>query len=109
MDRDFRTYALDRVSSADARQIARLFYPLLGADDRPTANEMLAAARPLLETVLDHHREAAYLAPIADGKYQPELLFNKQLEITERIRLHPALIWKEDNVAQHMVQSRKPS
>jgi hypothetical protein len=51
MDRDFRTYTLDRVLKVDAKQIDNLLYPLLKADDRPTPAEMLAATRPLIESV----------------------------------------------------------
>jgi hypothetical protein len=102
MDRDFRAYSIDRASDVDTKQLDRLLYPLLKADDRPQAAEMLAAARSLLEGVLDHTREEAYLAAIASGKYQPELLFPNKAEIVERIRLHPALLWKAQNVAEHI-------
>jgi predicted nucleotidyltransferase component of viral defense system len=108
MDRDFRTYKIDRVSEIDAKQVESLLYPLLKANDRPTAIEMLAATKALLESVLDHGREAAYLAAIAEGKYQPELLFSEHPEIVERIRERPALIWKADNVARHLTKSQKP-
>jgi hypothetical protein len=46
---------------------------------------------------------------MASGKYQPELLFPKQPEIVERIRRHPALLWKAANVAEHLSKSKKPS
>ena len=107
MDRDFRTYKIDRVSEVDAKQVGSLLYPLLKANDRPTATEMLAATKPLLEMVLDHNREAAYLAAIAEGKYQPELLFPERTDIAERIREHPSLIWKAENVARHLHKSKK--
>lgn len=35
MDRDFRTYAMDRFDVIDAKELERLLYPLLRADDRP--------------------------------------------------------------------------
>ena len=109
MDRDFRTYAINRVSEVDAKQIERLLYPLLRADDRPTVIEMLTATAPLLKRVLDHHREAAYLAAIAEGKYQPELLFPEQPTIAAKIRSHPALVWKAENVARYLAKSKKSS
>jgi hypothetical protein len=43
------------------------------------------------------------------GKYQLELLFPKHPEIVERIRLHPALVWKAQNITQYLAQSKKPS
>jgi nucleotidyltransferase AbiEii toxin of type IV toxin-antitoxin system len=83
MDRDFRTYAIDRISEIDSKDIDRLLYPLLKADDRPDAATMLAGTTPLLAAVLDHTREKDYLASIATGKYQPELLFPKHPAIVE--------------------------
>ena len=109
MDRDFRTYTMDRFDSIDPKDLERLLYPLLKADDRPTAPEMLKALSPLLNTVLDHEREATYLEAMAAGKYRPELLFPEQPEIVERIRQHPALLWKTENIARHLSRSKKNS
>ncbi len=109
MDRDLRTYQMDRFKALDQKELERLLYPLLRADDRPTFEKMLSAVSPLLETVLDHERESSYLEAMASGKYQPELLFPEQPEIVERIRQHPALLWKADNVAQYLAKSKKQS
>jgi len=109
MDRDFRTYAMDRFDTVDPKGLERLLYPLLRADDRPTAPEMLKTVSPLLATVLDHKREAAYLEAIAAGHYRPELLFPNEPTIVGRIQQHPALLWKADNVAQHLSRSKKDS
>jgi predicted nucleotidyltransferase component of viral defense system len=109
MDRDFRTYQMDRIHAVDQKQLERLLYPLLRADDRPSAPEMLKAVSPLLATVLDHPREAAYLEAMAAGHYRPDLLFPDQPEILERIRQHPALLWKADNVARHLSSPKKQS
>lgn len=109
MDHDLRTYRMDRFRVLDQKELERLLYPLLRADDRPTAEKMLKAVSPLLETVLDHQREVSYLEAIASGKYQPELLFPEQPEIVERIRQHPALLWKAQNVAEHLSQPKKRS
>jgi hypothetical protein len=85
--------------AASARELERLLYPLLRADDRPTADERLKTVSPLLATVLDHKRETSYLEAMDAGKYQPQLLFLEQTDIVERIREHPALLWKAANVA----------
>jgi len=61
MDHDLRTYRMDRFKELDQKELERLLYPLLRADDRPTAEEMRKAVSPLLETVLDHKRETSYL------------------------------------------------
>lgn len=107
MDRDLRTYQMDRFKALDQKELERLLYPLLRADDRPTSEKMLSVVSPLLETVLDHERESSYLEAMASGKYQPELLFPEQPEIVERIRQHPALLWKAQNVAEHLSQPKK--
>jgi hypothetical protein len=107
MDRDLRTYRMDRFKGLDQKELERLLYPLLRADDRPTPDKMLSAVSPLLETVLDHERESSYLEAMASGKYQPELLFPEQSEIVERIRQHPALLWKAANVAEYLSKSKK--
>jgi len=107
MDHDLRTYRLDRFKELDQKGLERLLYPLLRADDRPTAEEMRKAVSPFLETVLDHKLETSYLEAIASGQYQPELLFPKQSEIVERIRQHPALLWKAANIAEYLSKSKK--
>ena len=106
MDRDFRTYKLERLEAVNGGDLERLLYPLLRANDRPTAPEMLQAVSPLLAGVLNHTLEAPYLEAMAAGSYQPDLLFPKQPEIVERIRLHPALLWKAENVARYLARSR---
>lgn len=99
----------DRVEAINPKDLERLLYPLLKADDRPTVPAMVKAVTPLFQTILDHNREEAYLEAIANGRYRPELLFPKDPEIIERIRQHPALLWKADNVARHVSRSRKHS
>ena len=59
MDRDFRTYPVERISAVDEKELGRLLYPLLKVDDRPKPAERLAATRP---------REEGYLVAIASGK-----------------------------------------
>ena len=107
MDHDLRTYRMDRFNALNQKELEQLLYPLLRADDRPTAEKMLSAVLPLLAAVLDHKRETSYLEAMASGRYQPELMFPEQPEIVERIRLHPALLWKAHNVAEHLSQSKK--
>jgi hypothetical protein len=67
---------------------------------------MFAVAKPILECVLDHPREAALLEAMASGKYQPELLFPKDAGIVDRIRRHPALLWKSENVRQYLSKQK---
>jgi len=69
--------------------------------------EDLRKISPLLATVLDHNRETPYLEAMASGKYRPELLFPEQPDIVERIREHPALLWKAANVTEHLSKAKK--
>lgn len=108
MNRDLRSYSMSRFADIDEKAIKRLLYPLLKAGDRPTGAEMFAIAKPILEGVLDHRREANFLEAMAAGKYQPELLFPKDAPIVGRISNHPALLWKAENVRQYL-SKQKPS
>ena len=67
---------------------------------------MLKAVSPLLATVLDHKREAAYLEAMVAGHYRPELFFPDEAAI---VGPHPALLWKADHVARHLSRSKKNS
>jgi hypothetical protein len=71
------------------------------ADRSRNAEGRLAASR-----YLDHKREAAYLEAMAAGHYRPELLFPDEAAIVGRIRQHPALLWKADNVARHLSRAK---
>ena len=108
LNRDLRSYNMSRFAAIDEEAIKRLLYPLLKAGDRPTGPEMFAVAKPILKGVLDHRREANFLESIAAGKYQPELLFPKNDAIVNRIRHHPALLWKAENVRQHLSKQNSP-
>lgn len=87
--------------------LEKLLYPLLRSGDRPTTENMMAAVRPLLVSVLTNANEKPFLDAMARGQYRPELLFPNRPDIGERIAQHPALIWKATNVAEHL--SRKKS
>jgi hypothetical protein len=97
---------LDRYDRAKKKDVERLLYPLLRSGDRPTAEDMTAAIRPLLVSVLDHAKEKTYLDAMARGEYRPELLFQNRPDIAERIARHPAVLWKATNVAEHLSRQR---
>lgn len=106
LNRDLRSYKMSRFADIDDRAIKRLLYPLLKAGDRPTRAAMFAVAKPILEGVLDHRTEANFLEAMASGKYQPELLFPKDTGIVDRVRRHPALLWKAENVRQYLSKQK---
>ncbi len=101
---DLRKYSVERCERVITANLERLLYALLRADDRPKANEMFELVRPVLAAILDPARESSFLDGMGAGRYQPELLFPNQLEIAERIRRHPALLWKAQSVAEHLAR-----
>ncbi len=103
---DLRSYTLDRYDRLEREETERLLYPLLRSGDRPAPQDMIAAVRPLLVSVLDHAKEKTYLDAMARGEYRPELLFPNRPDIVERIARHPALLWKAANVAEHLSRGR---
>jgi len=102
LDRDFRECDLGRCSAIGKPDVQRLLYPVLRSNDRPTGDQMLAAVKPLLESVLEHKREEGFLSAMGTGRYQPELLFPNNRDIAARIKRHPALLWKAENVAKYL-------
>jgi len=106
-DRDLREFKPERYRNIEQADVERLLYPLLKADDRPTAGEMLSPVAPLLNDVLDFGKEKAYLQALAAGKYRPELLFADYPKVVQRIAMHPALLWKAANVASHLARSEE--
>jgi predicted nucleotidyltransferase component of viral defense system len=103
---DLSSYTLDRYDRVGREDIERLLYPLLRSGDRPTTEDMTAAIRALLGSVLDYAKEKTYLDAMARGEYRPELLFPNRPDIVERIARHPAVLWKATNVAEHLSRQR---
>ena len=52
---------MNRFRALDNKELEKLLYPLLRADDRPTAEEMLKDVSPLLATVFDHTQTGLWL------------------------------------------------
>lgn len=104
LPRDLREYTVERCERVMTMDLESLLYPLLMADDRPKASDMLKFVRPVLAEILDHERETAFLDAMATGQYKPELLFPRRRDIVERIRHHPAVLWKAENVAKYLAK-----
>jgi predicted nucleotidyltransferase component of viral defense system len=102
---DLRSYTTERTERTLTADLERLLYPLLRADDRPTAREMLDDVHPLLTDILQPLGETDYLDAMRAGRYEPELLFSDQPVMVGRVRLHPALLWKAESVARYLTRS----
>jgi len=104
---DLRTYNLERCERVLKADLERLLYPLLRAGDRPRGDEMLELVRPMAEAILNPQEEGPFLDALAAGRYEPHLLFGERTEVVERVRHHPALLWKAQHVAQHKSGKKK--
>lgn len=104
--RDLRDYESERYPHVDQAEVERLLYPLLRANNRPSADKMMAAVAPLLVAALAHKKEKPYLDAMAAGRYEPQLLFPEYPQVATRIARHPALLWKAQNVAEYLSRRR---
>jgi hypothetical protein len=107
MDRDLRTYTMDRFEAIVPKELERLLYPLLRANDRPTAPEMLKA----VASRYGPRPQARSRVPRSHGSrtLSAGIALPDQAVIVGRIRQHPALLWKADNVGRHLSRSKKNS
>jgi len=96
-------YGQDRFDRVTERAIREQLVPMLHRDEQLVANELKEQAwlvlKPLL-TLDDVERE--YIDRVHAGKLSPELLFPDDDELANRLRRHPALLWKIKNVKRHL-------
>ncbi|MFQ5745349.1 MAG: nucleotidyl transferase AbiEii/AbiGii toxin family protein [Acidobacteriota bacterium] len=106
--RDWRTVSIDEVRM-DPVDADRRLLPLLRADETPTRRDLepwcrhlVAECREQLSVVLPlKAAEMEFLDLLNDhGEIAPDRLTDETL-LQERIRSHPALLWKALNVRQH--------
>lgn len=91
---------LDRVTD---RAIREQLAPMLHRDEQPIAEELKERAWSVLQPLVKlDDQEQAYIDRIHAGDLSPELLFPDDEELTSRLRRHPALRWKIENVRRHL-------
>jgi predicted nucleotidyltransferase component of viral defense system len=82
-------------------------HPLLTAGDEPSAeglrDEAWTAVAPLLDLSAD---EREYCAHLQAGDLRPGLLFPEGGDLADRVRRHPALLWKAENAGRHAAGQR---
>jgi predicted nucleotidyltransferase component of viral defense system len=90
---DFRT-----IDAIDQKIIDDELTPLLRLNEKPGLEEMKSKAKKILGPIFDYtEKEKKFLERfLNEGKYEPELLFEK--ERVERIKNHPAVLWKLQNL-----------
>jgi hypothetical protein len=96
------SYADRGLSPIHDSDVTRHLYPMLVSGDRPTGEEIRAAAwsvvQPLLDLTTD---ERAYCDRLQTGALRPELLFPDDPELASRVAASPALRWKAENAQRH--------
>ena len=90
---------LDRIRESD---VSRLLWPMLIGGERPSAaalrEESWSVLAPLLEL---SPAEIEFCDRLQAGELRPELLTFEGPEILDRLRRHPALLWKAENARVH--------
>lgn len=96
---DYGPGRFDRVTD---KTVAANLQPLLRIDDRPLAEDLKARAWEVIEPLLQlSQAERQYSELIQRGEFRPQLLFPNQSELADRVRRHPALLWKVKNARRH--------
>ncbi|MFQ5644105.1 MAG: hypothetical protein ACE5FQ_10480 [Thiogranum sp.] len=87
------------------RSIEEQLVPMIHGNERPVANELKERAWYVVEplvTLDDAERE--YIDRVHAGELLPELLFPDDEELAKRLARYPALLWKIENVRQHLLK-----
>ena len=95
-------YGRARLDRLTQREVDQTLYPLLRTSDRPTATELREQAWKVIEPWLTlSASETDYVERLQHGDFEPELLFERDRPMIDRLRSHPALQWKAQNARRH--------
>ncbi|HZH98410.1 MAG TPA: hypothetical protein VEX38_05515, partial [Fimbriimonadaceae bacterium] len=76
--------------------------PVLSLTDIPDRKVLIDRAKEVLRPMLDlDEAQLEYVKRLQVGDYCPELLLPFNLDLAERLKLHPALLWKAKNAKEH--------
>ncbi len=88
---------LDRVEALTYEDVRRQLYPMLRANERPTAEELRTAVLPHVRAMLDRtEEEIRYGTELERGRHVPELLFG-DIPVPADIARHPAALWRSQH------------
>ncbi|MEO7794223.1 MAG: nucleotidyl transferase AbiEii/AbiGii toxin family protein [Thermoanaerobaculia bacterium] len=101
---EYGSKSLDRIRDTD---VSRLLWPMLIGGERPSAaslrEESWSVLAPLLELT---PAEMEFCDRLQKGDFHPELLTFDDPGIPDRLRRHPALLWKAENARVHSRRGR---
>jgi predicted nucleotidyltransferase component of viral defense system len=90
---------LDRIRDID---VSRLLWPMLLTGERPDAQSLREACWSVVVPLLDlTESQIEFCDRLQRGELRPEFLSFHNSEIVERVRRHPALLWKAENARGH--------
>jgi hypothetical protein len=101
LDHPLFKYGPDRFDRVSDEVVRTQLHPMLTAGDEPSAEALRAealAVAPFLDLSLD---EREYCERLQLGELRPELLFPDGGDLADRVRRHPALLWKALNAGEH--------
>ena len=98
LDRPLPTYPIPHRPTLTARELDEALRPMLRLDERPVLEALTATTRPLLEELTRlSGAEREYVETLQWGDFRPELVLGPDAELLDRVRRHPALLWKVEN------------
>lgn len=105
---DWRKISLDQIGKIEENDIARQLLPLLRVGGEPDFQEMKRTCKSFLRNLLSYNpKEQEFVDRLLKkGEYQVELLFHNDSDTGERLRFHPAPLWKAMNVQAFMKKQK---
>jgi hypothetical protein len=91
-------YGPDRLERVTDKEVQDTLHPLLRQEQRPSAEELRKAATEFVGPWLKlTAAEREYVERLKVGELNPELLFPQDPDMADKLRQHPALLWKAKN------------
>jgi predicted nucleotidyltransferase component of viral defense system len=102
-DQDWRQKDRSTIDYIDAEMVDRELYPLLRSGEQPNLNQMKQTVHAFLDMLMKYNPdEQLFLDRFLDkGVYEPLLLFEDPAQ-AEKLRLHPAVLWKLANHRKYL-------
>ncbi len=98
------TYDNSRLDQVTDRIIEEQLRPMLNSSTTVSTGTLKADAWKVIAPLLElNENERKYIDRIHMGELQPELLFADDHDLCTRVRQHPALAWKVQNVKGNLV------
>ena len=98
LDHPLYSYGRARLERLTDESVQSQLHRVLIGKDRPNASFLRERAWEVVEPLLQlTEAEREFTDRIQGGDLAPELLFPDDPEITDRLRRHPALLWKVEN------------